>query len=41
MNLVANHFLDECIQTKESSDNVEGEVEEEGVEEPVEITILL
>jgi hypothetical protein len=27
MNLVANYFLDECIQIEESSENVDGEVQ--------------
>jgi hypothetical protein len=41
MNLVANHFLYECIQTEESSENVDGEVEEEVEEQPNETTMVL
>jgi hypothetical protein len=41
VNLVANHFMDGCIQTKESSDNVEGRVEEYGEEQSNEIDMAL
>jgi hypothetical protein len=41
MNMIANHFMDECIQTKESSDNVNGEIEEELEEQPKKIAMVL
>jgi hypothetical protein len=41
MNLVVNIFMDGCIQVKESSEQLEGQVEEEYPKHSNEITMVL
>jgi hypothetical protein len=41
MNLVANRFIDECIQTQECSEQIERDIEEEVEEQPSEASIVL
>jgi hypothetical protein len=41
MNMVENRFLDGCIQEKEYNDPIEGEIDEENMDQPSESAMVL